>query len=400
MNIKKQIHNLYIFEIISGFQIVDLIWVVLLLQRGFSMAEAGIAEGVFHAVSMIFEVPSGMISDTIGRRKTLMTSGLVSALASLCMIVTDWFPMILLSMGLNAVSYNLISGTREALTYDSLLQAGAETQYLKVSSRQEFIYHGLCAVAGIFSIVTISIGYRWAYILSVGKGILSMFLAGRLEEAEVKELNFSEKVTAMAMLKGIQVQFAKSWQFLKDHGTVSQRMWLSGIVSSGAYLVSMLLQEHLSEAGLEQRFIGIPLFLLSVFCMAGAVLGERSRKRTISGISLFSGTVAGIFMILSGASNLLLIVLAAGMASCFDEILLVRTENENQKEFSSDIRASMVSVNSMIYSISMAVMSPIAGILTKKYSISETLTILGIFVILIVWGITLAGGKRCGQNRK
>ena len=52
MNIKKQIRTLYIYEMISGLQIVDLVWVLFLIQRGFSLAEAGIAEGVFHVVSL------------------------------------------------------------------------------------------------------------------------------------------------------------------------------------------------------------------------------------------------------------------------------------------------------------------------------------------------------------
>ena len=44
MNIKKQLQNLYLYEIISGLQIVDAVWVLLLLSRGFSLAQTGIAE--------------------------------------------------------------------------------------------------------------------------------------------------------------------------------------------------------------------------------------------------------------------------------------------------------------------------------------------------------------------
>ena len=105
MNIKKQISRLYLYEIVSGLQIVDAVWVFFLLERGFSLAQVGIAEGVFHAVSMCFEIPSGMVSDTIGRRKTLMLAGIVSAVSAFCMIVSDAFFMILLAMGINAVSY-------------------------------------------------------------------------------------------------------------------------------------------------------------------------------------------------------------------------------------------------------------------------------------------------------
>ena len=172
MNIKKQIRNLYFYEVFCGLQVVDVVWVFFLMQRGFSLAQVGIAEGVFHAVSMCCEIPSGMISDTIGRRKTLILSGLVSAGASLLMIVSDYFGLILCAMGLNALSYNLMSGTREALTYDSLLQEGKEGEYLKISSRQEAIYQGLNAVTSLLSVVTVALGYRVAYSLSAVQGLL------------------------------------------------------------------------------------------------------------------------------------------------------------------------------------------------------------------------------------
>ena len=166
MNIKKQLQNLYLYEIISGLQIVDAVWVLLLLSRGFSLAQTGIAEGFFHVVSMCCEIPSGMLSDMIGRKKTLILAGLVSAAGSLCMIATDWFGVILVAMGLNAFSYNLVSGTREALTYDSLLESGQEERYLKVSCIQENIYLGVFALTNLLTVVTVTLGYRKAYLIS------------------------------------------------------------------------------------------------------------------------------------------------------------------------------------------------------------------------------------------
>ena len=73
------------------------------------------------------------------------------------MIVTDWFWVILIAMGLNAFSYNLVSGTREALTYDSLLECGQEAGYLKVSSIQENLYLGIFALTNCMSVVTVAL---------------------------------------------------------------------------------------------------------------------------------------------------------------------------------------------------------------------------------------------------
>ena len=319
MNIKKQISRLYLYEIVSGLQIVDAVWVFFLLERGFSLAQVGIAEGVFHAVSMCFEIPSGMVSDTIGRRKTLMLAGIVSAVSAFCMIVSDAFFMILLAMGINAVSYNLVSGTREALTYDSLLEAGEEKNYLKVASRQDFLYEGLFAFTNLMSIVTL------------------------------------RKVPEIA------------W-----------RMAYSGLISAAVYVVYMLLQDHLVETGLEPGFLGIPLLLISLCSMAGAVLTEKTGRMSLRFFYLAGGILTGIFLFLSGRKSLAVSVAGAGAAHCIGEMIMLRTEAENQKDFSGSSRATMVSVGSMAYSIFMVLLSPAAGVAAEKFSILAAFSMLGL----------------------
>ncbi len=429
MNIKKQIRTLYLYEIVSGLQIVDLVWVVLLLQRGFSLAEAGIAEGVFHAVSMCCEIPSGMISDLFGRKNTLTAAGIVSALASCCMIATDFFPVILLAMGMNAVSYNLVSGTREALTYDSLLQAGQAERYLKVSSRQSSIYQGLCAVTGLFSVVTISMGFRAAYLLSAGQGLCCALLASRLEEAKpgtgpetrmysemerhseveqgIKTERGSEterysetqkkrkrKLTLRMMARELLEHFRKSFSFLAEHPRMRRRMAVLGGISAGAYLVSMMLQEYLVTLGLQENLVGIPLFLISLFSAAGAFLGERSGKVKSRTVAWIGGSLTGATIIACGAGRLLPVVLAAGVACCMNEMTALRLENENQQEAVSSIRATVISVGSMSYSIWMAALSPLCGAAAKVFSVPAAFLGLGLMVIgLSCWYAAAEGRK-------
>ena len=60
MNLKKQLACIYTNNFFSGLRITDAVWVALLAARGFSLWEIGVAESVFHMVSLTFEVPSGM----------------------------------------------------------------------------------------------------------------------------------------------------------------------------------------------------------------------------------------------------------------------------------------------------------------------------------------------------
>lgn len=384
MNIKKQIQNLYLYEIISGIQIVDMVWVFFLLQRGFSLAQAGIAEGFFHVVSMCCEIPSGMISDTFGRRRTLIFSGVLSAFSSLCMIVSDCFPIILIGMGFNALSYNFVSGTREALTYDSLLEVGAEEQYLKISSTQELIYQGLCGVSCLASIFIVTWGYKKAYLLAVGQGILCALCAFRLKEAQINEKGCQTKLIGKILLEELKKHFATSLHFLFQNKSIRRRMILMGSVNSGCYLIFMFMQEHLVDIGLNARFIGIPLVVISLCSMMGAALSEKTRKVSLEMLTSLGGCIIVVFIVVSGIESLIPVVLAAGIAHGISEILVIRLENENQREFSSEIRATMISVESMIYSVWMAVLSPFIGWIAKQCSILSAFAVLGSVVLISV----------------
>lgn len=74
MSAKKQLNKLYQNNFLFNISIAGAAWVLLLVSRGFSLVQVGIAETVFHAVSIICEIPSGMFADVIGRKKSLLLS--------------------------------------------------------------------------------------------------------------------------------------------------------------------------------------------------------------------------------------------------------------------------------------------------------------------------------------
>lgn len=82
--------------------------------RGFSLAEIGLAEGVFHLTSLLCEVPSGMAADLLGRRRTLIFGGVLGVFSALAMAFAPGLGLICTAMALKALGYNMLSGTAEA----------------------------------------------------------------------------------------------------------------------------------------------------------------------------------------------------------------------------------------------------------------------------------------------
>ncbi len=71
-NIKKQVSRLYLSSVLGNLFVAGA-WVAILSARGYSLVEIGIAETVFHITSLIFEIPSGVLADVFGRKKSLLS---------------------------------------------------------------------------------------------------------------------------------------------------------------------------------------------------------------------------------------------------------------------------------------------------------------------------------------
>ena len=74
MNLNKQIRRLLLLDGLSNLHLAGTAWVLLLTLRGFTLTQIGLAEGVFHLVSLCCELPSGMLADLLGRKWTLAAS--------------------------------------------------------------------------------------------------------------------------------------------------------------------------------------------------------------------------------------------------------------------------------------------------------------------------------------
>ena len=65
MNLQKQLRCVYLHAFTSTLHFTDAVWVALLAARGFTLAQIGLAEGVFQPGNM---APRRRLSDVQGTR--------------------------------------------------------------------------------------------------------------------------------------------------------------------------------------------------------------------------------------------------------------------------------------------------------------------------------------------
>lgn len=302
--IKKQIFKLYLSTTFESLSLGGASWVALLAMRGYTIAEIGVIEAIFHCVSLCGEIPSGVIADVLGRKKTMVLSRVMSVFSAVAMLFSNSFEGIILAIGISALSYNLASGTREALAYDSLKKYGREEEYNKFAANEMMIYRVGSALSTLLAGLALYLGYKKAYAIAINSLI----------------------------------------------GTV-------------ATLLLFFLQAKLPAIGLNSNLLGPALFLMTMGAAIGAKLVQYFSKISFGKIIAISSLGIACAMISLLFHNPYLVIIGGFIAAFSDDFMEVRADIVLNEMIPSEQRATLVSVCSFAFSIVMIILSPIMGML-------------------------------------
>lgn len=368
-NIKAQIHKLYTLTMVGYFRIAGASWVALLALRGFSMLEIGMLESIFHIVSSCFEIPSGVVADVFGRKKTMVLASLVSFVSGLFMILSNNFWSVAFAIGFSALSYNLESGTREALAYDSLKFAGQEEKYNRFASTEMMLYRITSSTATLCAGFALWLGYRKAYAFDIVFSLIAIGIACSLNEVSVsndentdnKENNNPNANKNAKIGYRLKNVITESWRFMITNKKARSIMVINAIIGAVSTLVLFFLQAKLPLAGLNDAMLGPALFVMGLGAAFGAKAAGFFPKWKYKKYIIIS-SIGVIFAFAMIFTELPYVMILGGFAgSFFDDFIEVRTDIILNEMIPSEQRATLISVNSFMFSLVMIVMSTLMG---------------------------------------
>lgn len=147
-----------------------------------TLPEVLLLEAVYYIAVVILEVPSGYLSDIIGRRKTLLLSGVALLAAYLCFLLSQQFSGFAAGQILIAVSIAFRSGTDTAFHYESLLALDRTEEYgdrEAIAGKYSFVATALAALGGG---LLGSYNLAWPYVLSLLTAAISLYFVFTFKE--------------------------------------------------------------------------------------------------------------------------------------------------------------------------------------------------------------------------
>lgn len=393
LNLKKQLACIYTSDFFSGLRITDAVWVALLAARGFSLWEIGLAESVYHIVSLFCEVPSGMAADLLGRRKTLLSGGVLTVTCNLLMAFAPNLFTICLAMGLNALAMTMFSGTFTALVYDSLKTEGREDEYIQVSANSSQISMLANAIGSLASLLKRFLGFAGFYLLSAAFEGVSTAALALMEEPIVTESQASrEKHPLHALPEQFRQLVRDSLHVLHTCPMAVKLIASSALISVPSYLTKMFLQQRLVELGWPTELLFLPLLLGGLACVAGTEIGRRVRCRSMRRLYTACALLCGVGTLLVGTAPAWGGILGMMLVQGVLEVYLLHESQKLNDAIPSDQRATLISVDGMAYSLLMIPASPLVGAVGDAFGQAGAgLALLG--GVIVLSGVALLGIK-------
>ena len=164
---RKNIRLLKIFSFLVEFGLYAPIAIIYFAQVSGSYTLGASILGLTMVASAVFEVPTGIWSDKVGRKTTMVAGSWARLVSVICYAVGLSYGWLVVGAILEGLSRAFYSGNNDALLYDTLADANRETEYHdtlgKISSMEQFAV----AIGSLIGGIVATYSFRLLFWLSV-----------------------------------------------------------------------------------------------------------------------------------------------------------------------------------------------------------------------------------------
>lgn len=374
---KSTLTKIYLFKFFMGFHLFAGVLIPFFTDWGkISFTQIMIIQSWYMFWIFIFEMPTGVIADFLGRKKSLILGCFTLLLAVIFYVIAPNFYLFLLGEFFWALSAALISGADSAILYDTLKKYGHEEDSKKIQGRVESIFLVAIAISSpLGSIIAAYSDVRMPTLLMLIPFGIATLISFTLEEPDYKEETEKRKFT----------NYIKTSFSILSNNSVLKILALDLIfINTVGYFMLWLQQPLLKQAGVNIIYWGFSqvacLFCeIIVLSNIGAFEKLFGSKRNF----LLMGSIIGGVAYIIGSINhsvpitLLTIYLIGAFLITRKTIMI----NYMNKYIPSSERATVISTVSMINSFVIALANPFFGFFADRY-INITMLVIGIATII------------------
>lgn len=357
------------------------VWMIYLKSSGWSLGQIAVLEGTFTLFSAILEIPSGVIADKVGQKRSIQ----IGEICCILYLSTFFFPHnhILLFLGfiLFALGLTLISGADVSLLYETL--PSKSKNYLKYVGRFNAIAIIAMAIGNTIGGVLADVSWTFLFVTAIILKAISLVLISSVKDNK----NIDGNVTNISEIENNESgQVLLLFNYFRTNKKIillilSASLMTAAITTSYQYGPLVFESVHLTTPTISIIFGAI-----SILGAFSAIIPDHITKtisqKTIVIISLISCVLMFILLLLF-KNTITVVIIAIVAPNVIFELCNVILETNIQDKALDQIRASIISTVSFGTSLLITFSSLIISVFSKLISVTTIVSILAIFFLAI-----------------
>jgi len=384
----SNIPRYFVYTALKGFSfgLITAMWLIYLQQRrGLSLTQATFVDVAFWIAAVLGEVPTGIVADTFGRKASLVAGVALMSLSIFAWAVAPTVPLIVLAYAGLAIGVTFLSGAEDAFFFESIQIAGRASSYTRLVGLAGATMLGATAigsaVSGLFASVDLILPFLIAGVsLLATMGIVLTF----------KEPQTEEKVDGQTR-KSYGKILRQSFTMMRARPALRSPMFYLALVPMAALIMeTFFLQPQAVALGVPIAGIGVLVMATQFTNMAGSTWADRIAMRLGEARVLYivPGVIV-ISLILLAAFQVFFSLLFIAVISFVTAVLRPLVLNRIQSQVSDNVRATILSMQSLMATLLLTVSEPILGVMADRAGLPAAYVTLaaglGILVLLLFW---------------
>lgn len=365
MRLHKNIRLLALHNFFSDFVLFAPVAILYFAEVSGSYALGMSIFSISYVASALLEVPTGVVSDFMGRRKTLIAGSVFTVLCILFYAIGTSYWMLVVGSLLHGMSIALYSGNNDALLHESLADTNQEHEYHVFLGKTSAMFQVGLALAAIIGSIIAHWSFAWVIWLSLVPQLAALITALFIQEPKsairpttniyahmqsaVQNFRANVKLRDLSMVSVLRFSLGETGYYFRNaYIATLWPVWAIGIVGLIAHTGAAA--SYYFSGKIINRIQPIPVLIT-----------ETVINRIINFAALLSHTVLSPILM--------------AMSSWMFGVGTVAVKSLMQKEFTENERATMSSLNAFAGSIVFGIFSILLGFVGDRIGVRYALLI-------------------------
>jgi predicted MFS family arabinose efflux permease len=342
---------------------------------GMSFTDIMVLQAIFGLAVVVLEFPSGYLADRVGHRQALLVAAVLWALGWLLYARGVTFAQVVLAEVVLGGGLAFASGADSALLYRSLAASGREAAYPRHEGRVRAAAQACESLSAAGGGSLYALAPRLPFWLQVPTALVALGVTAALREerpAGGTGAHHSHLAHALAVVR-----------LAGAHPRLRAAMALSVTLGLATFVMVWLFQPYMRQRGIPEPWFG-PVWAAAHLWLAGVSMAS-GRIAELLGVR---ATLVGCWLLVPCGYGLLAVSGSPWAAAFYLCLMTVRglqgpiLAHALLREAPVDDRASVLSLNTLLFRLAFVVAGPPIGRLVDQRGLDQALIVLAVGLAL------------------